>query len=53
MATAVMWMLLRELRARMLRGESAAKTRAAVLRLGHRGFARFESGVGSYATRKP
>jgi len=52
MATALLWMLQRELRGGMMRGEPAARMRTAVLQLAERGFALLERGAGRYATRK-
>lgn len=45
------WMLTQEFQTRVLRGESDSKLRAALSRLGERGFELLRGGVGDYGTR--
>lgn len=51
MVTGLLSMLVQEYRARMLQGDPEAKTRAALSRMGERGFVLLESGVGDYCAR--
>lgn len=51
MVMGLWWMLTQEFQARVLRGESDSKLRAALSRLGERGFELLRSGVGDYCTR--
>lgn len=51
MVTGLFGMLSQEFQSRVLQGELDAKLRAALLRLGERGFELLRSGVGDYCTR--
>lgn len=50
--TSLMWLLVQEFQTRVLRGEPEATYRAALSRLGERGFELLRGGMGDYATRK-
>ena len=53
MLVGLYWMLMRDLRARVLGGEPEARARATMRRVGERGLARLRDGIGAYGRRPP